>query len=342
MRITAITPMKNEGPFILEWLAYHRLIGINDFICFSNDCEDGTDLILERLDELGLVRHLPNPSIVRSEEGGHHWAAMAYVDAMPRLRRSDWYVSFDVDEFICVHAGKGRLDDLFKATKGADLIAMNQLNFGCAGKIKFDPNTPLIGQFDRAMGKTEQDYSWNRARGVKNIVRGGAPIARVGNHAPELADGAEVTWVNGSGDPLPEDFRTRQFKSLKAPHFGHDLVQLNHYAVRSMENFIVKTERGDANRPVHEVAKYWRQYWNQYDDNLIEEVSIQRWVPAVEQTVAELMKDKELASLHRAAVAWHRKAIARLRKTEPQATILEQIKGLHSRKLAREIEEQAA
>ncbi|MDB4053693.1 glycosyltransferase family 2 protein [Octadecabacter sp.] len=66
MRITAITPMKNEGPFILEWLAYHLMIGINDFVVFTNDCEDGTDAILERLDELGLVRHLPNPSCVRA------------------------------------------------------------------------------------------------------------------------------------------------------------------------------------------------------------------------------------------------------------------------------------
>jgi hypothetical protein len=75
MRITAITPMKNEGPFILKWLAYHLMIGINDFVVFTNDCEDGTDAILERLDELGLVRHLPNPSCVREAADGHHWAA---------------------------------------------------------------------------------------------------------------------------------------------------------------------------------------------------------------------------------------------------------------------------
>ena len=29
---TIVTTMKNEGPFILEWLAYHRAIGVDDFL----------------------------------------------------------------------------------------------------------------------------------------------------------------------------------------------------------------------------------------------------------------------------------------------------------------------
>ncbi|HRK43782.1 MAG TPA: glycosyltransferase family 2 protein, partial [Gemmobacter sp.] len=31
MTITVFTCMRNEGPFLLEWLAYHRLIGVTDF-----------------------------------------------------------------------------------------------------------------------------------------------------------------------------------------------------------------------------------------------------------------------------------------------------------------------
>ena len=39
--------MKNEGPYILEWLAYHRIVGFEDFLIYTNDCEDGTTEILE-------------------------------------------------------------------------------------------------------------------------------------------------------------------------------------------------------------------------------------------------------------------------------------------------------
>lgn len=37
-----ITSMRDEAPFIPEWIAYHRLIGFTDFLIYSNDCADGT------------------------------------------------------------------------------------------------------------------------------------------------------------------------------------------------------------------------------------------------------------------------------------------------------------
>ncbi len=339
MRITAITPMKNEGPFILEWIAYHRLIGITDFIVFTNDCADGTDLILDRLDDLGIVRHMPNPSILTEGEGGHHWAAMKYVNAFGRLRRADWFISFDVDEFICVNTGKGRLTDLVVAVPEAQFISMNQLNFGCAGHEAYDPSVPLLARFDRAMSHDDATYGWTRSRGVKTMTRGDAPFKWVGNHSPDLHEDAvgQVTWVNGDGRPVPPEAYTKTYKSAKAEGKGYGLVQLNHYALRSMENFLVKTERGDANRAVEEEVKYWKQYWNQYDDNMVEDRRIQRWLPDVRAVVSELMKDTELSRLHRAAVEWHQSAIARLREADTQAAILRQIRGLHKRKLAKEL-----
>ena len=39
-RITEVAFAKNEGRFLLEWIAYHRLIGVSDFLVYTNDCED--------------------------------------------------------------------------------------------------------------------------------------------------------------------------------------------------------------------------------------------------------------------------------------------------------------
>ena len=55
-----MTTMKNEGPFILEWVAYNLSIGVTGFVIFTNNCEDGTDLIADRLTELGYASHRPN------------------------------------------------------------------------------------------------------------------------------------------------------------------------------------------------------------------------------------------------------------------------------------------
>ena len=44
-----ISTMKDEAPYILEWIAHHRGIGFTDFLIYTNDCSDGTDLLLDRL-----------------------------------------------------------------------------------------------------------------------------------------------------------------------------------------------------------------------------------------------------------------------------------------------------
>jgi hypothetical protein len=60
MRFLAILSVRNEAAFLLEWLAHHRAVGFTDFLVFSNDCQDGTDRMLDRLDALGHLTHLRN------------------------------------------------------------------------------------------------------------------------------------------------------------------------------------------------------------------------------------------------------------------------------------------
>lgn len=56
--ILILTSMKNEAPFILEWIAYHKAIGAKHFLVYTNDCSDNTNEILDRLAELGLVTQI--------------------------------------------------------------------------------------------------------------------------------------------------------------------------------------------------------------------------------------------------------------------------------------------
>ncbi|MEO0693576.1 MAG: glycosyltransferase family 2 protein, partial [Pseudomonadota bacterium] len=62
-RFLIVTNMKNEGPYILEWMAHHLALGFGHVIAVTNDCVDGTDEILQRLQALGHVTHLINPAV---------------------------------------------------------------------------------------------------------------------------------------------------------------------------------------------------------------------------------------------------------------------------------------
>jgi hypothetical protein len=59
-QVTAVSMMKDEGPYVMEWVAHHLAIGFSDLVVYTNDCSDGTDTMLIRLEELGLVHHRRN------------------------------------------------------------------------------------------------------------------------------------------------------------------------------------------------------------------------------------------------------------------------------------------
>ncbi len=57
--VTAVSMMKDEGPFVLEWIAHHLAVGFTDLVVYTNDCSDGTDDMLIRLEEMGLAASPP-------------------------------------------------------------------------------------------------------------------------------------------------------------------------------------------------------------------------------------------------------------------------------------------
>ena len=88
-RVAIVTTMKNEGPFILEWVAYHRSIGIRDFLVYTNDCDDGTDHLLDALVAKGFIsQHLQNP--YKPNKGGQpQRAALRNAQTNPVIKAAD-------------------------------------------------------------------------------------------------------------------------------------------------------------------------------------------------------------------------------------------------------------
>lgn len=310
--------MRNEAPFILEWVAYHRMIGINDPIVFSNNCSDGTDLMLERLDELGLIRHLPNPTMLT---GGrmHIIAALKYLNNGSRLARSDWVVSFDVDEFINVKVGKGHIEDLFNATPDANLISLSQQNFGHGGQWSYtdelQTNTFVYG-WDKSSSYTRK---MNR-RGTKTLTHQSSEPVFWGNHSPEFASGKlnRLHPVNGSGENISEVNMTNVVKALPEPYYGFDLVQLNHYAVRTVDSYLLKVARGSS---AHPDRPYEMTYWRKYDHNDELDQSICHHADDLNAARDELLKDPELRQLHVGAVENAHKLIAELKERDAVKTL---------------------
>lgn len=52
---TVVTSMKDEAPYVIEWVAYHRALGFDRIVVLANDCTDGTHEMLTRLHEMQAI-----------------------------------------------------------------------------------------------------------------------------------------------------------------------------------------------------------------------------------------------------------------------------------------------
>ena len=302
-RRVIVTTMKNEGPFMLEWIAFNRVIGFTDFLIYTNDCDDNTDKIAIRLQDLGLAQHREN----KIRKGGSpQRTALKACREEEICRAADWLICADCDEFMNIRVGKGRLDDLFAAVGDADGISVCWKLFGNSGNLNYCEDF-VISQFDRCAG--EHEFPNFRARGMKTLVRNNERFNRLRIHRPVFhLDRGDVKWVDGGGQPMPDSYLAAGWKSHA--EFTHDYVRLHHYAVRSVESFLVKRDRGRTN---HVGDDQGISYWATMNYNASHDTSIQRHLPALKREMTKLLKDPELKRLHDGACAWHRDKIEALK-----------------------------
>jgi hypothetical protein len=318
-----VTAMKNEAPYLLEWVAYHRLIGFDRFLVYSNDCADGTDAMLDRLADMGLVTHERNDRVGRK---GVQWTALDRATAHPLTAGAEWVLVADCDEFVNVKAGAGHLNDLLAAVPEADAVALTWRLFGSNSIVGIE-DRPVIAQFTRA-APFPCHAPWEASQ-FKTLFRA-STYRKLGVHRPKApASGRAPRWVNGSGAALGPEFAEAGALTY-GPTGGMDLACLNHYSVRSAMAFVVKSERGLPNRSQRAVDI---GYWVDRNFNTVEETSVLRHLPALEATLAGLMSDPEIARLHRAGLAWHRGRAEALIDSIPGLQLLTRALGTERRDL---------
>lgn len=308
-RILAILCVKNEGAFLLDWLAHHRATGFTDFLVLSNDCEDGTDAMLDRLAAMGWLSHVRNDGPHRK---GPQWSALAKAEAHPLTAAADWVLVLDIDEFVNVHAGDRTVQALLAALPEATAIPLTWRLFGNGGVRAFE-DRPVPEQFLRA-APAVMGWPW-RAAMFKTLFLNDGSYRRLGVHRPRQPDPSRLDrqcWFDGSGRRLRPAFHTGRVFS----DYGQDnyrLVQLNHYALGAMESYVVKCDRGRANR---EASAMDLSYWVERNLCIEEDRSILAVTARAAPIRAELAADPVLGPLHAASVRWRRRRFEALMGAE--------------------------
>lgn len=318
-RYLVVTCMKNEGPFILEWIAYHLSIGIDHFLVFTNDCEDQTPRILERLQVLGIATHIDNTHYP-GQRPSHQVRAFRKATRQQVYQEADWVAVIDTDEFLNIHVGDRSVQALTHAVPEANCISLTWRLFGVGDRLTFE-DVFLTEELRHAapLDCPVPAQAW----GIKSLYRPSL-VGVTGAHRPRSVpddNWAALNWVNGSGEPMPEHMYEGGWRSVRGT-VGYKLGQLNHYALRNRETYLMKSVRGRAGTRVTTDGTMGATYWHQMNRNEEVDDTIQPLLPAARTIHAELMKDEHLSRLHRRSVGWHQSTIAKLRDTEMSRALL--------------------
>jgi Glycosyl transferase family 2 len=244
-RILAILCVKDEGAFLPEWVAHHRAIGVTDILAFSNDCSDGTDVMLDRLQTLGLVTH------VRNDAGpkGPQWSALQQAANHPLYHAADWAIVIDIDEFIRIGRGTGALTTLTGPAGQADAITLTWRLYGNDG-VASRNGQGMLETFTRA-APVILHWPW-KAQMVKTLFRPQV-FAKPGVHRPKPHPGTAPVTIDGNGRPVLHD---RLFANLSEDTASTACI--GHFALGAMDDFVVKAARGRSNRDASTPdAGYW-------------------------------------------------------------------------------------
>ncbi|MEP2781926.1 MAG: glycosyltransferase family 2 protein [Pseudoruegeria sp.] len=288
--------MKDEAPFLLEWFAHHMAVGFTDILVYTNDCSDGTDTMLMRLEELGLGYHRRNdiPEGIKPQP-----SALKYAQAEPVVRDADWVLVFDADEFLCIKYGDGTLDDMIAAAGDANGIVITWRTFG-SGHVTDWSRDPVTEQYLYAA-----PANWNKGWGVKTLFKFDHEYWKLGIHRPKMKSKHletgypdTVKWLNGSGQPMEDYFKFRGWRSIRRT-VGYNWAQMNHYAVKSVDSYAVRKLRGNVN---NKKDKYNSDYWALQNRNEVKETAVLRYNDKRAAIMEELLKDPVLNELHFAAL----------------------------------------
>jgi len=288
-RVTEIAFTKNEGRFLLEWIAYHRVIGVGDFLIYTNDCEDESPALLDRLQEMGIATHVPNP-IAPGEQPQNK--ALNRAATHPLVTGAEWVLQIDPDEFLCIKTGEGHIGELISRAPEADIICVQMRFFGDSAK-------PSLGDglvMESLTCASREDFEKNNI--VKSLARNGGPFLKItANHMPVFEEGRPPRLFNSAGREIPpEAYGGKRSQYIPDAYRDMGCAQLNHYAVRTFADYRAKKYRGTA---ANNDAKLHMNYWRARNRNEVSDLSIERHVPATKALMAEWLKDPKLAQLNR-------------------------------------------
>ncbi|WP_457648706.1 glycosyltransferase family 2 protein [Profundibacter sp.] len=311
----ALTAMRNEGPFILEWVAWQKMLGFENILILHNDCTDHSPQLLRLLDRTGEVsakRHEPRE--------GHSPQTEAYRTARRNrlVKQAEWMFTSDVDEFLVIHKGDGSIGALLNNDDVPfAAMAINWRLFGSAGHRRWQDD--LVHR--RYFLSSKPGFKRNSV--IKSFVRHPRLYNRLNSHCASGWRGKGAWGQDGNYWALSDGSRFDEFHPNKHPQNAvpddrklHHIAEVHHYAVRSHEEFSFKKGRPAAS---DFADRYTDTFRKTLDRNEVENLAVSAYRKRFDTEYDRLCQIPGVMRLHHLCCADYVAEICTKRGDDPAA-----------------------
>ena len=254
--------IRGEARFLVEWIEFHLMMGVQHFIIYDNGLEPETKKILMRYEALKQVTRIPWPNIEpaalrRADNDGSrvpHWRRerlqlVAYGDCVRRYAgQFDWLLKIDLDEFIFpVSEQYTSVHDVLRTLERNKFLSLRVplLQFGSSGYHK-SPEGLVIENYIRC--EREISRSTKTIGNTDMIATDcSVKIHTYRYRALKILQG----WVAGS----PREMHRRVTGAI---------LRINHYRTKSREDHLLK---GKVNAQGYLAGKETLERFNELESN---------------------------------------------------------------------------
>lgn len=270
--ITAI--IKNEAPYILEWIEYHRLIGVSKFYLFDNDSDDDLQNVLKP--------YIDEEIVVLEKLSGKKQQLHAYELGVKKARNEvQWLAVLDLDEFINIGSFSSIQNFLstFDSSKVSEILLRWRI-FGSNGMKHYDDEL-VIKRFTR--------------RGVDDTML----VYKAIVNPRRVLDFLHPHYAFVTGKVVDGDGKTIHYYPVKEdkylPNYPMNKVNIHHYYSKSFDEFLKKSQRGFADGVEEKRSARSRSDFEFYDRNEVFDDSMVKYVSEISKRIRSLPKvlDKE-------------------------------------------------
>ena len=253
---------KNEGPYIKEWIEFHKLVGVTKFYIYDNESTDNMKEVLSDYIKSGDVVYKYYPGSAKQ--------MVAYQEAINDYKDKTKYMGFiDLDEFVIPVNGTSlvsTIDDIMSKDEHIAGVGANWRIYGSSGFI--DKPEGLVTENYR--NRATDDFSPNVH--IKTICNP-RQVADVPNpHFVKYKEG--VYCVNEDGQEISGPFN----KNCACKR-----LRINHYFSKSKNEYIMKKNRGMADHKKDE--KRTMDSFYHHDKNDVYDYIMEKYVPTLKVKV---------------------------------------------------------